>query len=112
MSNSYIYGRSQCHVCGHMVADNWYIRHVKSGCAKGVTGVSIQIDGITFFDDSGADLKTRMRRAIERYEAKRSRKPTHCEVNSRLVSGSGQRMAGVLLVASNRVGPNELYIGE
>ncbi len=31
---------SKCHHCGCDVADNWYIRHVKSGCKAGNRGAS------------------------------------------------------------------------
>lgn len=31
-----VYKRVRCHRCGKWIAENWLVRHRKSGCTKGI----------------------------------------------------------------------------
>jgi len=72
--------------------------------------VSIQIDGIQLFDNSGEKLEIRLRRAIERYVERFSKKPTHCKVNEGEVGGEVELM-GVKVIGAREVTPGNMLIG-
>ncbi len=72
--------------------------------------VSIQIDGIQLFDNSGHKFEDRLRRAIERYQEKFGEKPTHCKVSLKEVGGEIE-MLGVRVFGVREMAPNNILIG-
>lgn len=72
--------------------------------------MSIQIDGIQLFDNSGEKLETRLRRAIERYETKFGKKPTHCQVSLKDVGGNIE-LLGITVLGVREMAPHNILIG-
>ncbi len=72
--------------------------------------VSMQIDGIQLFDDSGEKLETRLRRAIDRYKEKFGTNPTHCKVSEGTVSGEVE-VLGVKVIGAREFTPGNMLIG-
>lgn len=64
------YKHIECKQCGLKVADNWYIRHVKSGCKIGISGIGLCCDchsrPATF--EGRCDDCNEMEMAVEEYE--------------------------------------------
>lgn len=65
--------------------------------------------GMLWFDNSQADLKTKIERAVNYYQTKYGRIPTLCFVHPSMLEE--EKVPGIEIEANRQILPNHIWIG-